>query len=91
MGKCLQLLNTYVPSITDVELDVDWLFQHFLLALKDSRPCSTSPFEINFHIAHALELQGKYRSAREKYEQLLQHDDLPSAVRANTHRQLGEH
>uniref|UniRef100_UPI00358FE961 histone demethylase UTY-like isoform X2 n=1 Tax=Myxine glutinosa TaxID=7769 RepID=UPI00358FE961 len=63
--------------------------KHFQLALIDSSPCSLSKSEIKFHIAHLHEIQHKYRAAKDAYEQLLQTENLPVAVKANVLRQLG--
>ena len=46
-------------------------------------------FSVRFHIGHVLELQGKYRQAKENYEQLLESPDLANVVKANALRQLG--
>ena len=47
-------------------------------------------FSVRFHIAHVLELQGKYRAAKEAYEKLIEPADTPAVVKANTLRQLGK-
>ena len=44
---------------------------------------------VKFHIGHVLELQGRYKSAKEAYEQLLESPDLANVVKANALRQLG--
>uniref|UniRef100_A0A674I2C0 [histone H3]-trimethyl-L-lysine(27) demethylase n=1 Tax=Terrapene triunguis TaxID=2587831 RepID=A0A674I2C0_9SAUR len=42
-----------------------------------------------FHIAHLYEIQRKYHSAKEAYEQLLQTENLPVQVKATVLQQLG--
>ena len=65
-------------------------FQHLRLALSDSSPSTHSKFDLRFHIAHIFELQKKFKTAKESYDHLLKESDLPSVVKANTLRQLGE-
>lgn len=69
--------------------DFESSLKHFQLALIDSNPCSLSKVEIQFHVAHLHEVQGKNIRAKELYEKLLQTPDLSNQVRANTLRQLG--
>lgn len=69
--------------------EYDSSLKHFWLALNDSNVCSLSKYEIRFHIAHVLELQGKYRAAKEAYEQLIECPDIPNVLKANVLRQLG--
>lgn len=45
---------------------------------------------VKFHIAHLYEVQGKYRLAKEHYEALLKEKTLPSHLKADICRQLGE-
>lgn len=47
-------------------------------------------FPVRFHIAHLYEVQGKYKTAKENYEQLLKEKDLPTHLKADICRQLGE-
>ncbi|QQP38964.1 Uncharacterized protein FKW44_019694, partial [Caligus rogercresseyi] len=42
-----------------------------------------------FHLAHLLELQGKYSLAKEKYESLLSEANLPTSLKADIYRHLG--
>ncbi|ELT93483.1 hypothetical protein CAPTEDRAFT_177190 [Capitella teleta] len=63
--------------------------KHFRLALSDSGPCTQTKSDLKFLINHVYEIQGKYKTAKEGYEQLLESPDLPSLVRANALRQLG--
>jgi len=63
--------------------------KHFRLVLNDSSPCSLTKSEVKFHIAHILELQGKYRAAKETYEHLLELQNISNVVKANAYRQLG--
>lgn len=46
---------------------------------------------VKFHIAHLYEVQGKYRLAKENYETLLKEKALPSHLKADICRQLGEY
>lgn len=63
--------------------------KHFKLALADQSPCTLSPFEIRFHIAHLYEINEKAKQAKTLYEQLLKEKDLPAQLRADVNRQLG--
>lgn len=65
--------------------------KHFNLAISDMRPDSgtSSRLELEFHLAHLSEIQGKYKQARDAYERLLQENNLPPQLSANIHRQLG--
>lgn len=65
--------------------------KHFELAINDKRPNSGfgSKFELDFHLAHLYEIQGKLKQAKEAYERLLQEKDLPQQLSANINRQLG--
>ena len=46
-------------------------------------------FTVRFHIAHLYEVQGKYKIAKDSYENLLNEKDLPIHLRADICRQLG--
>ncbi|KAM7180533.1 lysine-specific demethylase 6A isoform 10-T10 [Macrochelys suwanniensis] len=72
-----------------VNTDYESSLKHFQLALVDSNPCTLSNAEIQFHIAHLHEIQRKYHSAKEAYEQLLQTENLPAQVKATVLQQLG--
>ncbi|XP_043362341.1 lysine-specific demethylase 6A isoform X15 [Dermochelys coriacea] len=72
-----------------VNTDYESSLKHFQLALVDSNPCTLSNAEIQFHIAHLYEIQRKYHSAKEAYEQLLQMEKLPAQVKATVLQQLG--
>ncbi|XP_073215112.1 lysine-specific demethylase 6A isoform X8 [Lepidochelys kempii] len=72
-----------------VNTDYESSLKHFQLALVDSNPCTLSNAEIQFHIAHLYEIQRKYHSAKEAYEQLLQTENLPAQVKATVLQQLG--
>lgn len=65
--------------------------KHFNLAINDTRPNSgtSTKQELEFHLAHLYEVQGKLKQAKEAYEKLLQENDLPHQLSANIHRQLG--
>ncbi|XP_063037803.1 lysine-specific demethylase 6A isoform X8 [Melospiza melodia melodia] len=69
--------------------DYESSLKHFQLALIDCNPCTLSNAEIQFHIAHLYEIQRKYHSAKEAYEQLLQIENLPAQVKATVLQQLG--
>jgi len=60
------------------------------LALADQSPCTLSPFEIRFHIAHLHEINDKPKLAKGFYEQLLKEKDLPSQLRADVGRHIGK-
>lgn len=49
-----------------------------------------SMFSVKFHIAHLYEVQGKYKTAKDSYENLLKEKDLPKHLKADICRQLGE-
>ncbi|XP_031584100.2 lysine-specific demethylase 6A isoform X1 [Oreochromis aureus] len=72
-----------------VNTDYESSLKHFQLALIDSKLCTLSKAEIQFHIAHLYEIQKKYRAAKEAYESLLQTENLPAQVKATTLQQLG--
>ncbi|CAL8288965.1 unnamed protein product [Lota lota] len=72
-----------------VNTDYESSLKHFQLALIDSKPCTLSKAEIQFHIAHLYEIQKRYRAAKDAYESLLQTEDLPAQVKATTLQQLG--
>ncbi|KAK5639667.1 hypothetical protein RI129_012159 [Pyrocoelia pectoralis] len=63
--------------------------KHFQLALTDSNPCTASHSIIKFHIAHLLEVQGKIKGAKEKYELLLRDKGIGTSLRSDIFRQLG--
>nr|CAD7428039.1 unnamed protein product [Timema monikensis] len=69
----------------------DWesALKHLQLSLIDTSPCSVTNLEIRFHIAHLFEVQGKYKTAKENYEQLLREKELPTHLKADICRQLG--
>lgn len=69
--------------------DYELSFKHFNLVLIDSNPCTFSKSEIYFHIAHLFEIQGKHKTAKEAYEQLLEKSDLPLNIKAETFKNLG--
>ncbi|CAL1541948.1 unnamed protein product [Lymnaea stagnalis] len=66
--------------------------KHFKLTLADSNPCICSPAEIRLHIAHLHEVQvsdGKYKQAKEAYEQFILTDNLTPTLKAAALRHLG--
>jgi len=46
-------------------------------------------FLVSFHIAHLYEVQGKYKLAKDHYEQLLNDSKITVHLRADICRQLG--
>ncbi|KAI1285969.1 Lysine-specific demethylase 6A [Halotydeus destructor] len=78
LGLIFKVLQDYPSSL-----------KHFKLALADSNPCSFDKTEINFHIAHLYENQGKLKLANECYERLLTNANLSVALRADILKQLG--
>lgn len=46
-------------------------------------------YTVYFHIAHLFEVQGKHKTAKEAYEQLLDQKDLPPFIRAEASKNLG--
>ncbi|GLH15815.1 Uncharacterized protein GBIM_20243 [Gryllus bimaculatus] len=73
------------------KVNSDWesALKHLQLSHIDASPCTFSKLEIRFHIAHLYEVQGKYKTAKEHYEQLLREKDLPTHLKADICRQLG--
>uniref|UniRef100_A0A8C5BTL4 [histone H3]-trimethyl-L-lysine(27) demethylase n=1 Tax=Gadus morhua TaxID=8049 RepID=A0A8C5BTL4_GADMO len=69
-----------------VNTDYESSLKHFQLALIDSNLCTLSKAESKWFI---LQLQLKYRTAKEAYESLLQTENLPAQVKATTLQQLG--
>ncbi|XP_046672400.1 histone demethylase UTY isoform X2 [Homalodisca vitripennis] len=69
----------------------DWesALKHLQLSLIDTSPSTFSKLEIKFHIAHLYEVQGKYKAAKDNYEQLLKDKELPTHLKADICRQLG--
>uniref|UniRef100_A0A1B6EEM7 JmjC domain-containing protein n=2 Tax=Clastoptera arizonana TaxID=38151 RepID=A0A1B6EEM7_9HEMI len=69
----------------------DWesALKHLQLSLIDTSPSTFSKLEIKFHIAHLYEVQGKYKIAKDNYEQLLKDKELPVHLKADICRQLG--
>lgn len=65
--------------------------KHFRLAIKDTRPNSgtMTRLDLQFHLAHLAEIQGRTKQAKESYELLLQENNLPQQLSANIQRQLG--
>ncbi|XP_038051116.1 lysine-specific demethylase 6A-like isoform X2 [Patiria miniata] len=72
-----------------VNSDYESSLKHYQLALIDSSPCSLTKAEIKFHIAHLHEIQGKFQTSVEAYEEILSFIPLPDTVKANSLRQLG--
>ncbi|XP_041357798.1 histone demethylase UTY-like isoform X2 [Gigantopelta aegis] len=63
--------------------------KHFQLAQSDSNKCSQTKAEIKLHIAHLLEVQGRYKQAQEAYEEFGEVEDSQATVKATAFRQLG--
>ncbi|CAG2164826.1 unnamed protein product [Oppiella nova] len=78
LGLIFKVLNDYNLSL-----------KHFHLALNDSNVCSVSKLEIQFHIAHLFEIQGKHKLAKESYESLLEEKELSVQLRADIYKHLG--
>nr|XP_044997123.1 histone demethylase UTY-like isoform X2 [Jaculus jaculus] len=72
-----------------VNTDYASSLKHFQLALIDCRSCTLSSAEIQFHIAHLYEIQRKYHSAKEAYEQILKKENVTSQVKAVILQQIG--
>lgn len=69
--------------------DYEASLKHFKQALTDSSPCSLSKAQIQLHIAHLLEVQGKIKQAKEAYEQFITLEDVDKSVKATALKQLG--
>ncbi|XP_062589237.1 lysine-specific demethylase 6A-like [Saccostrea cucullata] len=67
----------------------DASIKHFRQALNDSNKCSLSKAQIRLHIAHLLEIQGKYKQAKEAYEHFESPDVSEPQVKATALKQLG--
>ncbi|CAC5370577.1 UTX [Mytilus coruscus] len=78
-------LGLMCKTSTDYEVSL----KHFKQALTDSSPCSLSKAQIQLHIAHLLEVQGKIKQAKEAYEQFITPEDLDKSVKATALKQLG--
>lgn len=87
--KCSNEIHLRLGLMFKVISDYELALKHFQLAQIDSSPCTFSKAEIKFHIAHLYEVQGKFKAAKEAYEQLLEQKDLSKCVRAETLKQLG--
>ncbi|XP_064638902.1 histone demethylase UTY-like isoform X2 [Lineus longissimus] len=87
--SCANEVHIRLGVIFKQNSDYDSSLKHFRLALNDSSPCTLSKAEIRFHIAHLFETTGKFKQAKESYEQLSQGDSIASNVKANALRQLG--
>ncbi|KAI5711911.1 hypothetical protein M8J75_004200 [Diaphorina citri] len=72
-----------------VNNEYDSALKHLTLCLIDASPCTFTKLEVRFHIAHLHEVQRKYKTAKDSYEQLLKEDDLPVHLKADICRQLG--
>lgn len=72
-----------------VNLDFESALKHFQLAQIDASSCTFSKLEIRFHIGHVYEIQGKYKAAKDVYDQLLEVKDIATHLKADILRQLG--
>ncbi|XP_015373994.1 PREDICTED: histone demethylase UTY-like, partial [Diuraphis noxia] len=63
--------------------------KHLKHAYSDVSLSTFSKLEISFHIAHLYEVQGKYKLAKDHYEQLLNDSKITVHLRADICRQLG--
>jgi histone demethylase len=75
--------------IAKMKSDFECSLRHFQLAQSDASPCSLSPLDIQFHIAHLYEVCGRHEEARERYDRLLADPGLPTLLRADIYRQIG--
>ncbi|KAL4220760.1 Lysine-specific demethylase 6A [Mactra antiquata] len=70
--------------------DFDKSLKHFRHALSDSSQCSLTKAQIKLHIAHLYEVQGKYKQAKEAYEQFINSEDASEETyKATANKQLG--
>lgn len=63
--------------------------KHLQLALVDNSPSIAPKSVVKFHIAHLLEVQGKVKGAKDRYEHLLRDKTINQNLRADIFRQLG--
>lgn len=63
--------------------------KHLQLALVDASSCSTPKNTVRFHIAHLYEIQGKVKTAKERYETLLKDKSITASLKSEIFRQLG--
>ncbi|XP_058984217.1 lysine-specific demethylase 6A isoform X1 [Musca domestica] len=98
-------MNSHYPCSNDIHLRLGFMhkilgnykssIKHYTLALIDSSPCTFTKqlindlFTVRFHVAHLYEVQNKYKSAKELYEQLLNEKELTLELKAAVYRQLG--
>ncbi|XP_061388979.1 histone demethylase UTY [Musca vetustissima] len=92
-------MNSHFPCSNDIHLRLGFMhkilgnykssIKHYTLALIDSSPCTFTKHLIRFHVAHLYEVQNKYKSAKELYEQLLNEKELTLELKAAIYRQLG--
>ncbi|KAM7354289.1 utx histone demethylase isoform 2-T7 [Cochliomyia hominivorax] len=97
--KELLYINSNFRCANDVHLRLGFMhkvlgdyksaLKHYHLALIDIAPCTFSKLQIRFHIAHLYEVQGKFKFAKEAYEQLLNEKELTLDLKAIIYRQLG--
>ncbi|GFR18111.1 lysine-specific demethylase 6A [Trichonephila clavata] len=69
--------------------DFESSHKHFELLRADCGPLTLSKSEVSFHIGHLYEVQGKYKAAKEAYEELLDEKDISPVLRGETCKQLG--
>ncbi|XP_073824718.1 utx histone demethylase isoform X2 [Musca autumnalis] len=92
-------MNSHYPCSNDIHLRLGFMhkilgnykssIKHYTLALIDASPCTFTKQLIRFHVAHLYEVQNKYKSAKELYEQLLNEKELTLELKAAIYRQLG--
>ena len=75
--------------MSKVNGDYDISLMHFNMALNDTAPCTFSPLEIQFHIAHVYEVRNDSHKAKELYEELLKEPEITPHLKSDVYRQLG--
>uniref|UniRef100_A0A0K2U1I1 JmjC domain-containing protein n=2 Tax=Lepeophtheirus salmonis TaxID=72036 RepID=A0A0K2U1I1_LEPSM len=88
----LLYVNPGFPRASDVHLRLALIYKthgNFSSSLKHFRLAGPLNHFTRFHLAHLLELQGKYTLAKEKYESLLQESSLSQSLKADVYRHLG--
>ncbi|GAB6020798.1 Lysine-specific demethylase 6A [Chamberlinius hualienensis] len=87
--SCANEIHLRLGLIFKISLNFESSLKHFQLALIDSNRCTLTKQEIRFHVGHLYEIQGKYKAAKDVYEQLLEETNLSKNLKADIFRQLG--
>ncbi|XP_045481407.1 lysine-specific demethylase 6A isoform X2 [Harmonia axyridis] len=82
-------VNLRLGLMFKVTQEYESALKHLQLALVDNSPSTTPKNAIKFHIAHLFEVQGKVKTAKDRYELLLRDKTLTQSLRADIFRQLG--